>query len=270
MKPITQMAFLKATVSLLIGASVLATVSSTALANPNSGSVTSYSNGYISGVNGTNDMVDWSPPTSTNSDSWTGTPGALTANSSLIGSTSDITQVYGPISYSLSDSISASWSSSGNSGTIRIDDSFDVEHPIGLGLMSGTNFSGTVWSYTFTAEATGEVDFNYQGSASQDITGLDYFDLSGPFSQSSFNIYPDSTETEVTGSVIAGQQYTLEVQDSLRFVQSGGISGPNESITDFSFTLPSAPSDVPDSSATLTLLSGALAGLAALRRRFAK
>ena len=260
MKPVAPRYFvLNAAVSFLIGAVVLATVSNTALAQPISASVTSYSYGGTSGINNTYIEVPWSQ-SSNNSDSWNGVPQALTASSSV----SDPTNPF-VTTYIVSDNINANWSPSSNSGTIRIDDSYNL---IGTnGLLSYTSFADTAWSYTFIAEATGQVGLNFQNS--NPLAGVSLFTLSGPFSPSNIDLYQGSTES-FTGSVIAGQQYTLEVQDTLIISKSTADQGPQEFISDFSFTLPGATSSVPDTASTLPLLGGALAGLAALRRRFAK
>lgn len=260
MKFPTRFAVLKLPVSFLIGAAVLPAFSGVALAQPRSGSVTSYSYGGTGAIAGEFYPAPWGE-SSTQTESWNGVPSMLTANSSVSEPSSQFLNTY-----TVSDSIYANWSPSGDSGAIQIDDSYDLI--VSPGLFSYTYFAQTSWSYTFTAEATGQVDFNYQNSNPAEGEVL-LFNLTGPFTPSGIELFQDSAES-FTGSVIAGNTYTLDVQDALIISTDTTNQGPQEYTSDFSFSLPSSTSAVPDSSATLTLLSGVVAGLAALRRRIAR
>lgn len=177
-----------------------------------------------------------------------------------------------------SNSISATFSADGNSGSIIMGDDFTGN----LGGIAAYGSDGSFWSYTFTADATGEISMSYDTKqtsyfpdGSSQIGAGPFNNIAGsPFTTHLFSSLGNGESIGVeTGTVIQGQTYTIGVQDvagnaayfyGQEYVESGV----------FNFTLPGNPpapsTSVPDAASTLPLLGGALAGLAALRRRFAK
>ena len=136
--------------------------------------------------------------------------------------------------------------------------------------VTGLNPSGaTYWSYTFEADVSGQVTLDYDTPINSS-----YINLPGSLFATTQSVGGIGSET---ANVTAGSMYTIGIEDifnnSADFgVSSYGVLGasPYTETGDFSFDISGNPQGVPDDCETFALLGTALAGLAALRRRFVK
>jgi hypothetical protein len=183
----------------------------------------------------------------------------------------------------------ATWSPNGTSGTFTSDYSLSSSQSAAYVVVGVNNipFGGnpdnlytTVvtppnWGYEFTATESGNFVVDYDVTMTGDLFGLQGFNMSGIYSPTFPGNYLNTGDEDPSSSgvfvapVVAGQTYTLGMGEESNYGGSA-LDVTGSVVADFSWTLPGATRSVPDSGATITLLGSALAGLAALSRRFGK
>lgn len=182
-------------------------------------------------------------------------------------------------SLTVSGSASATWTNGGNNGTISFDNygwtttgasSADTEEYASL------KTGGPDWTYTFLADASGNftMDFNVVGSGN--LFGLWGWNIlwSGPGGGLLLTI-PDALNPDVTNgifvrSILAGQTYTVGLQNGSTIKSSGKTFADGSMDGVFTFIIdPPVPGPVPEPG-SIALLVASLASLGVLRRRVRK
>jgi hypothetical protein len=280
-KPVSRLALLLASVSLLIAAT------GTATAQPMTGSISAYAQAYAYNANLS---LQVQPPTdtSTQTEYWNTNPISPLSVSTFATQTADAGS--GPSSGTASMSETATWAPNGTSGTFTSDYTLSSSTAASYVIVGVNNipFGGNPdnlynpnvppqnWGFEFTATASGNFVLDYDITQTGAPTGLMGFSLSGIYSPlyASENDGQGYLSTGVNSSgefvapVVAGQTYTLGLGEQSNYGGSAlDITGSVDA--DFSWTLPGASSSVPDGGATLAMLGMGVAGLAFLRRRFA-
>jgi hypothetical protein len=193
----------------------------------------------------------------------------------------------------------ATWAPDGTSGTFTSDYSLSstqaasyVSVAVDNGPFGGNpdDLYDTVgtppnWGYSFIATESGNFVLDYNVTMTGDTFGLQGFSMFGIYSplyasenngQGYLNTNPNApggygidSSGEFVAPVVAGTTYTIGLAEQSNYGGSA-LDATGSVVADFSWTLPGAASSVPDAGSTLTLLGAAFAGLAAVRRRFAK
>ena len=186
------------------------------------------------------------------SDSWTGTPAPLSVNA--LATTPNGSTAFG--------SGTSSWAPDGNSGSLGMQ--FGWATITASGVL--TDLSLPNWSYTFTADATGNFVMDYAVVGSGFQFGLWGFNLSHNFASGSgaplTSPFSASSSGQFVGAVVAGQTYTASLSNNGN-VSGGPFSYSGSAVGDFQWRV----TNLPDSGSTLALLGLALGGFALRRNR---
>jgi len=259
----------------------------TAQVQPIEGSISAYSQVNARNVN----LPNPGPITSTQTENWYTIPVSPLSVSTSVTESADAG--YGTSGGTATMSETATWAPDGTSGTFTSDYSLSSTQEasyVGVGVNNipfggnPDNLYNTVgtppnWGYEFTATESGDFVLDYDvtmtGTGPDPIFGLQGFSMYG-IASPSYPGYYLSTGNEIANSsgvfvapVVAGQTYTIGMSEESNYSGSA-LDSTGSVVADFSWTLPGASNSVPDPASTLTLLGGALAGLAALRRQLAK
>jgi hypothetical protein len=180
---------------------------------------------------------------------------------------------------------SATWAANGLSGTM--DYNYTMASNWDPAILGGVNNvplplgDTTIWEYQFTAEKTGDFVLNFSTSVSGQPFGFKSFALGGIISTT--DTYLDTSTGgsgpagldntgQFLGLVTAGDSYDIYLGGAENNYSGGGsdLNWSGASSGDFSWTLPGGSNSVPDGGATAAMLGMGVAGLACLRRRFAR
>jgi hypothetical protein len=193
--------------------------------------------------------------------------------SASVSSYQSVTNFNGTGFSSASMSDTATWAPDGDSGTITFDYTLASNWPGDIRGGAATPVEGpslSDWSYTFIADATGDLVLNYDITVSGQPFGLQGFYTGGifPYPNVPFPSGDGAVSGAVDYAVTAGNTYSFFLGQQSNYDGAGGLNNLNGSVqADISWTLPggSVPA-APDNGATIAMLGFVCVGLLASRR----